>query len=628
LRNEAAPAVFRQQSPEAKERRSEVTLETERIPAAGGLAEGVRAALRRGLRVVRRLKRTRPFRSASTSLIRRILIANLAGLLVMIGGIYYLSHYQEWLVDAKKESLRTQGELIAAAIASDARIEHGNIEINLDKANRPDKTRVPYRDDGFSSLQLSIRPERATPILRRLIQHTKNRARIYGRDGTLIVDTATLLTKGQLTRPQQSEPEGKPKNFWTRLTAFLIDKHLPVYKEIGSAKGTAYPEVRAALEGSATPLLLLDQTGEQIVSMAIPIRRANTVLGALLLSTRPGDIEKTLNEERSRIAMLAIIALIATLVSSLLLARTVAEPIRRLSDAAEEVSRNINARQSLPDYAERNDEVGQLARAFRAMTAALYRRIESSESFAADVAHELKNPLTAARSTAESLVYAKTPEQRDELVRQIQNELKRLNRLITDVSNASRLDAELARQAMAPTNVTEVVDSVARIFRDILSEDTRTVRVVVDQGVDPATLKVTGHEGRLGQVVTNLVDNAVSFSPPDGVVVITVRQNPQWVEIVIDDEGPGIPEDRLAIIFDRFYTDRPQSEALRGKNSGLGLSISREIVHAHGGEIWAENRRPAGAAPDSRPSGARFVVHLPRLITTSRGGQGGTHRRY
>ncbi len=438
----------------------------------------------------------------------------MVGLLVMIGGIYYLSHYQTWLVEAKKELLRTQGELIAAAIASDARIEQGNIEINLEQANRPDKSRVPYRDDGFSSLQLSIRPERATPILRRLIQHTKNRARIYGRDGTLIVDTATLLTKGQLTRPAaDQEPVVKPKNFWTRLTSVLIDKHLPVYKEIGNAKGTAYPEVRAALDGTATPLLLLDQDGEQIVSMAVPIRRANAVLGALLLSTRPGDIEKSLSQERWRIALLAVIALVATLVSSLLLARTVAEPIRRLSEAAEEVSRNINARAHLPDFAERNDEVGQLSRAFRSMTAALYRRIELSESFAADVAHELKNPLTAARSTAESLVYAKTPEQRDELVRQIQNELKRLNRLITDVSNASRLDAELARQAMVPTLVTDVVDNVAKIFRDILSEDGRSVRVVLDQGVDRQTLKVTGHEGRMGQVITNLVDNAVSFSP-------------------------------------------------------------------------------------------------------------------
>ena len=240
----------------------------------------------------------------------------------------------------------------------------------------------------------------------------------------------------------------------------------------------------------------------------------------------------------------------------------------------------------------------------------------------------MKNPLTAARSTAESLVYAKTPEQRDELVRQIQNELKRLNRLITDVSNASRLDAELARQAMVPTLVTDVVESVAKIFCDILSEDGRSVRVAIAPDVDPKSLKVTGHEGRLGQVVTNLVDNAVSFSPPDGLVLVTVKQTPQHVEIMIDDEGPGIPEDRLAIIFDRFYTDRPQSEALRGKNSGLGLSISREIVRAHGGEIWAENRRAPDAAADSRPQGARFVVRLPRLMQTSRGGTGGTHRRY
>jgi two-component system sensor histidine kinase ChvG len=604
-----------------------VALKTQGVPATQVLTDPLRGLGRRGVRLLRRVRRGRPFRSASASLTRRILIANMVGLLVMIGGIYYLSHYQTWLVEAKKESLRTQGELIAAAIASDARIEQGNIEINLEQANRPDKSRVPYRDDGFSSLQLSIRPERATPILRRLIQHTKNRARIYGRDGTLIVDTATLLTKGQLTRPAaDQEPVVKPKNFWTRLTSVLIDKHLPVYKEIGNAKGTAYPEVRAALDGTATPLLLLDKDGEQIVSMAVPIRRANAVLGALLLSTRPGDIEKSLSQERWRIALLAVIALVATLVSSLLLARTVAEPIRRLSEAAEEVSRNINARAHLPDFAERNDEVGQLSRAFRSMTAALYRRIESSESFAADVAHELKNPLTAARSTAESLVYAKTPEQRDELVRQIQNELKRLNRLITDVSNASRLDAELARQAMVPTLVTDVVDNVAKIFRDILSEDGRSVRVVLDQGVDRQSLKVTGHEGRMGQVITNLVDNAVSFSPADGVVVITVKQTPQHVDIVIDDEGPGIPEDRLAIIFDRFYTDRPQSEALRGKNSGLGLSISREIMIAHGGEIWAENRRATGSAPDSRPVGARFTVRLPRLVTTSRGGSGGSRR--
>ncbi len=605
-----------------------MTLETERLPVSGTLMTGLRNALRRLGIAWRKLLRGRVFKSASASLLRRILIANLAGLAVMIGGIYYLSHYQEWLVEAKKESLRTQGELIAAAIASDARIEQGNIEIDLDNADRPNSGAVPYRDDGFAALQLSIRPERATPILRRLIQHTKNRARIYGRDGTMIVDTATLLTRGQLSRAAEGTPKSaKTKNFWTRLTAVLIDKHLPVYREIGNAKGTSYPEVRKALTGQATPLLLIDEDNEQIVSMAVPIQRSNTILGALLLSTRPGDVDKSLAEERSRIALLAVVAILATIISALLLARTVAEPIRRLSDAAEEVSRNIAARQHLPDYTERNDEVGQLARAFRAMTAALYRRIESSESFAADVAHELKNPLAAARSTAESLVYAKSPEQRDELVRQIQNELIRLNRLITDVSNASRLDAELARQAMVPTSVTAVVDSVARIFKDILSEDSRSVRVIVDAGARPEQLRVNGHEGRMVQVLTNLVDNAVSFTPEAGIVTVTVRSAAQHVDIIVEDNGPGIPDDRLAIIFDRFYTDRPDSEALRGKNSGLGLSISREIVRAHGGEIWAENRRPPGAAPDAKPIGARFVVRLPLATTTMRGGSPGATSR-
>ena len=612
-----------------------MTLEMRELPRGGGLKDGLSDLFRaarnvarrlRATRVMRRLAHFRPLRSSSRSLLRRILLANLAGLAIMVGGIYYLSHYHEWLVEAKKESLRTQGELIAAAIASDARLEQGHIEFDLDKVPRPDNARVPFRDDGFSALQLSIRPERVTPVLRRLIQHTKNRARIYGRDGTLIVDSATFLTRGQITRPPADDRTPKARNFWTRLTAFLIDEHLPVYREIGNAKGTAYPEVRAALAGVATPLLLLDKNGEQIVSMAVPIKRANTTLGALLLSTKPGDIDKTLSEERSRILTLAVVALLATILSSLLLARTVAEPIRRLSAAAEHVSRNINARRELPDYSDRNDEVGQLATAFRAMTTALYRRIEASESFAADVAHELKNPLTAARSVAESLVYAKTPEQRDELVRQIQNELKRLNRLISDVSNASRLDAELARQTMEPVAMTDVIDSVAGIFRDILSEDTRTVRVDIERGMQPSAFMVTGNHGRLGQVLTNLIDNAVSFSPEGGVVTVSLRSSPQHVDVIVEDEGPGIPEDRQSIIFDRFYTDRPQSEAVRGKNSGLGLSISRDIVRAHGGEIWAENRRPAIHSQGAVPRGARFVVRLPRLVTTGRGGSGGDRR--
>ncbi len=611
-----------------------MSLETERSPATAGLWETARLAFARlAGRVsravsdpqgtVQKIGRTRPFRFISANLLRRILLANLAGLAIMVGGILILSRYNVWLVDAKQESLRTQGEIIASAIASDARIEQGNIHLDLDQpANQP-AAKAQVRDDGFAAMQLSVRPERVTPILRRLIQPTRNRARIYGRDGTLIVDSADLLTKGQLTRPSvETEKKTKTKNFWTRLTAFFIDTELPVYREIGKAKGTSYLEVRKALEGVTTPMLLLSEKGEQIVSMAVPIKKANSILGVLLLSTRPGDIDKILDEQQSYILTLAAVALLATIISSLLLSRTVAEPIRTLSEAADRVSRNIGARQDLPEYTGRSDEVGQLARAFKAMTAALYRRIESSESFAADVAHELKNPLTAARSTAESLVYAKTPEQRDELVRQIQGELKRLNRLITDVSNVSRLDAELARQKMVLVDATEVVRSVARIFRDILSEDPRQIAIRVEPTTLSPAYMIEGDEGRLGQIMTNLIDNAISFSPPAGTVTVAVRQLPKHVEIAVEDQGPGIPDDRLAVIFDRFYTDRPESEAIRGKNSGLGLSISREIVASHRGEIWAENMRSSPASADAKSAGARFVVRLP----WARGGVSGGRR--
>ena len=240
-----------------------------------------------------------------------------------------------------------------------------------------------------------------------------------------------------------------------------------------------------------------------------------------------------------------------------------------------------------------------MATAFHAMTSALCRRIEASEKFAADVAHELKNPLTAARSTAESLGYAKTEEERTHLVTQIQGELKRLNRLITDVSNASRLDAELARKEMLNVDVTAMLRNVVGIFRDIIGDDSRALMLALGSEPFPGAFCVKGDEGRLGQVLTNLIDNAISFSPEGGTVTVQARAAAPFVEIIVEDEGPGIPEDRLEIIFDRFYSDRPATDTSRGKNSGLGLSISREIVLAHAGQIVAENRYEDGA-------GARF----------------------
>lgn len=624
-----------------------MALETERTPV-----RTMRLAILRdvGRRVLLTLVPSGPARKAfrawferqplvrfiSASLVRRILVSNLLGLAILLGGILYLSQHHAWLIDAKRESLKVQGEIIAAAIAANASLETERIVLDPDKLPEAEGSRAPFRDDGFAALELSIRPERVTPILRRLIQPTDTRARIYGRSGALVVDSAWLLTRGQLARPDPpADDKPKTKNFWTRLTYWIIDKELPVYKEIGSANGTNYPEVSIALKGTSTAMLLLNDKYEQIVSVAVPIQRRNAVQGVLLLSTRPGEIDKVLAEERTVILGLATLALLATIVVSLLLARTVAGPMQRLSAAAEQVSRDLTARKNLPTYANRRDEVGQMAAAFGAMTAALFRRIEASEKFAADVAHELKNPLTAARSTAESLGYAKTPEQREQLVYQIQSELKRLNRLITDVSNASRLDAELARQERLPIDLSGVLTSVTDIFRDILSEDSRRIRLVVEPQLQEGAYVVRGDDGRLGQVLTNLVDNALSFSPEGGTVTVRMRLASPHVEIAVEDEGPGIPEDRLQIIFDRFYTDRPATEAQRGKNSGLGLSISREIVKSHGGEIWAENIYAEGARPSAvakgtkavKPCGARFVVRLPMMHpTTARGGMLGARR--
>jgi two-component system, OmpR family, sensor histidine kinase ChvG len=555
-------------------------------------------------------------RFVSASLLRRILVSNLIGFFILVGGILYLGWVNTWLIDAKVDALKTQGEIIADAIAANATVVRERIILDTEKLPDQQATTRRYADDGLAAYELSIHPEEVTPILRKLIRPTDTRARIYASDGTLIVDTARSLTTLSARLKQEAANDGndrpKPQNFWTRFTRYLFKEPLPVYQEIEAANGMAYPEVRDALRGSERSMLLLNKKGEQIVSMAVPIRRFKNVQGVLLLSTRPGQIDKILREERIVILTLSAMALLALVVTSLLLARTVAGPMRRLSAAADQASRDIRAHANLPDLADRTDEVGQMAGAFRSMTKALYRRIEASEKFAADVAHELKNPLTAARSTAESLSYAKTEEEREHLVQQIQGELKRLNRLITDVSNASRLDAELARKEMRPIDVTTLLQNVVTIFHDILGDDGPRVTLDIDQKLMAGTVRIEGDEGRLGQVLTNLIDNAISFSQQDGEVTVRAVSAPPCLEIIVEDQGPGIPEDRLEIIFDRFYSDRPETDTSRGKNSGLGLSISREIIVSHGGQIIAENHYDNGdTGEDAKPAGARFIVRLP-----------------
>lgn len=559
-------------------------------------------------------------RMLSASLRRRILFTNIVGLLGLLLAMLYISLHHGWLLDAKVSVVKTVSRITAEAIAYRAVNERAIFEPN----RNPEAPSRVTRDDAFAALELPIDPQQASLILKKLVGPANLKARIYSQKGTLILDSDSLFSD---TGPEKAAPyeEGQPhprlKNFWTRFHYWLINKELKVYREIGTANGFLYPEVKQAAElGVERPILLINRKGQQVVSMAEPIKRGSRLMGVLLVSTQPGDIDDVLWDERWLILQIAGIALLVAIASSLLLARTVAGPMKRLSEAANHVSRNIAAHRDLPEFADRRDEVGQMGRAFAAMTNALYRRIEASERFAADVAHELKNPLAAARSTAESLTFAKTEADREELVSQIQGELKRLNRLINDVSNASRLDAELARQEMQPLDIRNVLSSVFDIFRDMLSDDNRKIKLMVEPAVSDSAYRVIGNDGRLAQVFTNLVDNAISFSPDDGNVTVRARQNGHWVEIMVDDEGPGIPPDKLDAVFERFYSDRPATDSSRGKNSGLGLSISKEIIASHRGEIHAENRLDAKTG---KIAGARFIV---RLDTAGRNG-GGLGRR-
>jgi two-component system sensor histidine kinase ChvG len=586
------------------------------------------AAWQRTVEIWRYLDANGPLRKLFSTLARRIVLANLLGLVVLVGGMLWLSQQHAWLITAKYESLKVQGEIIASAIASSALVEReGLLSFDPERLPELDGVRVPFRDDGFAAMELSLRHERVIPVLRRLIHPTHNtRARIYDRNGKLIVDSSELQDMqfplpldGDLraNEPEEAKPAERVrvKNFWTRLSGLFDRSDLPIYREIGrNASGTSYPEVRQALRGAALPpMLLLTDDQDKIVSLAVPIQRRNAILGALLLSTRPGEIDEIIANERSGMAMLVLLALAASILASLLLARTIAGPMRRLSEGAERVSRSIHAHTQLPDFGTRQDEVGQLSTAVHSMTRSLYRRIESSEKFAADVAHELKNPLTAAQVMAQSLHYARTPEQREQVVEQVLGELKRLNRLITDVASTSRLDAELALQTTVPVDVRNILRAITETIRSTIEDGEHHIVLEIQDAPERAFI-VNGHEDNLGRVITNLLDNALSFSPPGGTVTVRLVAVSDGVEITVSDEGPGIPPESIDKIFQRFYSDRPQSDRTRGKNSGLGLSISREIVSVHGGHIWAENRSENGQI-----LGACLRVRLPAATIRTRG---------
>ncbi|MEI8698397.1 MAG: HAMP domain-containing protein [Mesorhizobium sp.] len=550
-----------------------------------------------------------------SSLTRRILFLNLAGLAVLVTGILYLNTFRDGLIDARVESLMTQGEIIAGAIAASATVETDSISIDPEKLLelQAGESLGPGSDQ-LDNLDFPINPERVAPVLRRLISPTRTRARIYDRDANLLLDSRHLYSRGQILRYDLPPVSAEEPDLLERIQKFVFDffrnTALPVYHEQPGGNGAAFPEVVKALTGSPSTIVRISEQGEQIVSVAVPIQRFRAVLGVLMLSTEGGDIDRIVAAERKAILRVFGIAALVTAILSMLLASTIANPLRRLSAAAVRVRRGVKNREEIPDFSDRQDEIGNLSIAVRDMTNALYARIEAIESFAADVSHELKNPLTSLRSAVETLPLAKNDTSRSRLMDIIQHDVRRLDRLITDISDASRLDAELAREDAGTVDLKKFITDLVDVSRTA-TRNKKTVEIEFKVAKPPQGVKgyfVAGHDLRIGQVITNLIENARSFVPEErGHITISLARAGKVNIITIDDNGPGIRADNIDRIFERFYTDRPAGEAF-GQNSGLGLSISRQIVEAHGGTLTAEN------IPGTKPGeikGARFVVTLP-----------------
>ncbi|HWA02499.1 MAG TPA: stimulus-sensing domain-containing protein [Rhizomicrobium sp.] len=514
-------------------------------------------------------------RARYSALTRRIVFVNIAVLLILIAGVILVQSSRVGLVDERLKGIETQAQIVASTLAEYA------------------------TDPETHTLDLN----QAEPLLRQLIAPTKLRGRLYLTDGSLAIDTRNLLARNvvQTVELPPIDTWAQTKEFVNRIydgiTGIRPFNKLEPYFEAGE-NGRVYHEVNTALMGEMASGERVNDQNKLVLSVAAPVQRFKAIYGVLMVSTEGGDIDDVLREERTTLLEVFVVAIAVMLISSILLSRFIARPVLALANAADRVRSGRAGRETIPSMEERNDEIGELAFSFSSMTRALYDRIDAIERFAADVAHELKNPLTSLKSAVEMLARAPDESVRERLMAIVRNDVKRIDRLITDISDASRLDAELSRESSEPVNLKHLLETIVEVYN--FTDLSKRVPMEVDiQLAKDAT--VIGRDERLGQVIRNLIDNAVSFSPDGAPVTIVARADRGVARISIEDRGPGIPEENLETIFERFYTERPQEHGF-GKNSGLGLSIARQIVVSTGGRIRAENRAEGGA---------RFVVELP-----------------
>lgn len=519
-------------------------------------------------------------------LTRRILVLNIMALLVPVLGLLYLPTYRDSLLQSELELLKTEGSLFSGALAASGVVTGA------------------LGDE-------KLVPEISRQTIRRLVDVSKTRARLFTPDGTLIADSFLLSGPGGIVTVTPLPPLDPDAGIiwkWVAGTYDWVFDRLPSsrilqpYQEAAVQNAADYQEVVKAMSGDSATFVRDAGKGKMILSAAVPVQRYRQVLGALLLTKQGDDIESTLRDTRLTILGVSGIALGVTVLLSLYLASTIALPIHRLADAADRVRRAKGRQKTIPDLSARGDEIGDLSGALRDMTEAVWRRMDAIEGFAADVAHEIKNPLTSLRSAVETVARVEDPLQQKKLMGIILDDVQRLDRLISDISDASRIDAEMSRAEAEPVKLRDMVLAIADIHATTGKDGAARLKTHLP---DDDMLAVLGTEGRLGQVVRNLLANAISFNPPEGTILLTVRRVGRQVALSIEDEGPGIPPDKLSAIFERFYSERPKGEKF-GTHSGLGLSISKQIVEAYGGTLRADNRLDS----EGRIIGARFTVTL------------------
>ena len=517
----------------------------------------------------------------SSPILRRILAINVLALGILVAGLMYHDQYRESLVESELAGLSVHAEIIAAALGESA------------------------IENAVTGEQL-LRPSHALQMVRRLVETTGGRARLFAPDGILIADSLSISASGSHVQSVELPAPDSVEDKTRGLLNVILDAYewlirlfpgggdMPPYLEGRVQHASDYGEVVSALYEKPLDGIRRTDNGGMMLITAVPLKRYKQVLGALMLSRGSDDIEAALREVRVDILRVFGIALAVTIMLSLYLASTIARPIRLLAEAAERVRHGHHRQHAIPDLDDRNDEIGELASALKEMTEALWARMDAIESFAADVSHEIKNPLTSLKSAVETASRITDPEQQRKLMDIILDDVHRMDRLISDISDASRLDAELSRAEMSQVDLKALLSS-------LIEANSNASGLSINLKAEGEFI-VNGIESRLGQVFANLLNNAVSFSPPDSKVSIYMTGDDKAISIIVDDEGPGIPAGKLDAIFERFYSSRPESEKF-GTHSGLGLSISKLIVEAHEGSIRAEKNSAMGA---------RFIVDLPR----------------